>query len=482
VNPLAIFHSHVQIISRGSGKSAVAAAYRAGETITNEKDGVTHDYTRKGGIVHTEILLSGHAPAEYADRAVLWNAVEKIEKAENAQLARELDIALPIELTREQGIALAREYVQKTFVSAGMCADLCVHDTGEGNPHFHVMLTMRPINEGGTWGGKQKKEYTLDRDGNKIYDPKKRQYKCRSIPSTDWNDRGNADKWRKAWEDMANAELKRIGSDARIDRRSYEEQGIEQVPTVHMGVAASQMERKGIRTERGDQNRAIAIKNQQLAQQRARIRKIKDWIISQPIQDAPTMGEMLSAINNAQNMKSQWQKIRDLQLAANVLIFIQRNGIGDPAQLADKITELHQRHYDLANNVKAKERRISKLNEHLAQVDIFNRHKAMYDKGKKITDPKKRKAYADKHADELAEYNSALAYLKQHLNGYGKIPEKEWRNEQKRLLAERYTLVDEYYKLNDDVKNVEALRRGAEKLMRDVTPERTPQKSRGVEI
>ena len=222
--------------------------------------------------------------------------MEKNEKAENAQLAREFDIALPIELTMEQNIALAREYVKRTFVSAGMCADLCVHDTGEGNPHFHLMLSLRPINENGTWGGKQKKEYILDRDGNKIYDPKKRQYKCRSIPSTDWNDRGNADKWRKAWEDMVNAELKRIGSDSRIDRRTYAEQGIDKVPTVHIGVAASQMERKGIRTERGDLNRAIAISNQQLSQQRARVRRIKDWIISQPIQDAPTIGDMMSAI------------------------------------------------------------------------------------------------------------------------------------------------------------------------------------------
>ena len=217
------FHSHVQVISRGKGKSAVAAAaYRAGETIKNEYDGTVHDYTRKGGVVYTEILLPGHAPREYADRAVLWNAVEKIEKAENSQLARELDIALPTVFTLEQNTSLAREYVQKTFVEKGMCADLCIHDKGDGNPHMHIMLTMRPINENGTWSGKQKKEYILDRNGNKIYDPKKRQYKCRSIPSTDWNNRENADIWRAVWEDMANAELERLGFDTRIDRRTYE--------------------------------------------------------------------------------------------------------------------------------------------------------------------------------------------------------------------------------------------------------------------
>ncbi len=132
---MAIYHCSIKIISRGKGKSAVAAAaYRAGEKLTNDFDGETHDYTHKGGVVHTEILLPGHAPAAFSDRAVLWNAVEKIEKAKNAQLAREIEIALPRELTREQGISLVREYVKRHFVAAGMCADICLHDTGNGNP------------------------------------------------------------------------------------------------------------------------------------------------------------------------------------------------------------------------------------------------------------------------------------------------------------------------------------------------------------
>ncbi len=157
------------------GKAAVAAAaYRAGDRIIDEFDGETHDYTRKGGIVHTEILLP--APAAYADRAVLWNAVEKTKRAKNAQLAREIELALPRELTREQGISLVPEYVKAQFVDVGMCADIAIHDKLDGNPHAHIMLTMRPIEQGGARGAKQKKEYILDRDGNKIYDRKKRQY------------------------------------------------------------------------------------------------------------------------------------------------------------------------------------------------------------------------------------------------------------------------------------------------------------------
>ena len=134
----------------------------------------------------------------------MWNAVEKIEKAKNAQLAREIEIALPHELTREQGISLVREYVKEQFVNAGMCADIAIHDKEDGNPHAHVMLTIRPIEQDGTWGAKQKKEYVFDKDGNKIYDPKKRQYKCKTISTTDWNEQSKAEEWRGAWAEICN--------------------------------------------------------------------------------------------------------------------------------------------------------------------------------------------------------------------------------------------------------------------------------------
>ena len=145
VIPIAIYHCNIGIVSRGKGKSAVAAAaYRSGEKITNEWDGMTHDYTRKRGVVHTEILLPPHAPPSFSDRATLWNSVELYEKTGNAQLAREIDAALPIELSREEQIRLVREYCSSQFVSRGMCVDYAIHDTGKGNPHCHIMLTMRP--------------------------------------------------------------------------------------------------------------------------------------------------------------------------------------------------------------------------------------------------------------------------------------------------------------------------------------------------
>ena len=140
VIPIAIYHWNVGIVSRGKGKSAVAAAaYRSGEKLTNEWDGMTHDYTRKGGVVHTEIMLPPHAPPSFSDRSTLWNSVELYEKAGNAQLAREIDAALPIELSREEQIRLVREYCSSQFVSKGMCTDFALHDTDSGNPHCHII-------------------------------------------------------------------------------------------------------------------------------------------------------------------------------------------------------------------------------------------------------------------------------------------------------------------------------------------------------
>ena len=220
---MAIYHMSIKITSRGKGKSAVAAAaYRAGENIFCEYDGRINDYTKKSGIIHTEILLPENAPPEYVDRAVLWNAVEKIEKAKNSQLAREIELALPVELTQEQHLSLVREYVKENFVEQGMCADIAIHDKGDGNPHAHIMLTMRPFNEDKTWGDKQKKEYILDKNGNKIYDKNKRQYKCKSVQTTDWNEQTKAGEWRGAWAEIVNLYLEKANQTERIDHRSYD--------------------------------------------------------------------------------------------------------------------------------------------------------------------------------------------------------------------------------------------------------------------
>lgn len=274
---MAIFHLSVKMISRGKGKSAVAAAaYRSGEKITNEYDGITHDYTRKRGVVMTSILLPDNAPIEFYNRGKLWNAVEKIEKAKNAQLAREVEISIPKELNFAEGYHLVEKFCQKNFVEKGMIADICFHDKGDGNPHAHIMLTVRPFNEDRSWGSKQKKEYILDENGEKIYDKKKRQYKCKSVPTTDWNDRGNVEKWRKNWAELCNTYLQEAGREERIDHRSYERQGLEILPTQHLGTAASQMEQRNIMTDRGEFNRHIKMVNKMIRFYNEEISKLKE--------------------------------------------------------------------------------------------------------------------------------------------------------------------------------------------------------------
>ena len=160
----AIYHLEAKVITRGVGRSAVAAsAYMSCSEITNEYDGVKHDYTRKGGLVYEKIFLPSHASPKWYNRSELWNAVEETEKTRDSRLAREFIVALPVEVSCERQIAEAEEFA-KALVDDGMCVDVCIHDTGEGNPHAHIMATVRPLNPDGTWQRKTEKEYLCIRD------------------------------------------------------------------------------------------------------------------------------------------------------------------------------------------------------------------------------------------------------------------------------------------------------------------------------
>lgn len=262
---MAIYHCHCKIISRGQGRSAVgAAAYRSGEKLYNEYDGIEHDYTKKSGVVYSEIMLCENAPKEYQDRQKLWNAVEQIEKSSKAQLAREYEVALPVELSREEQIKLVRDFAKENFVDNGMCVDFSIHDKEDGNPHAHIMLTTRPIEQDGSWGVKQRKEYILDKNGQKQYDKKKQTYKCKTVKTTNWDSKEFLQRSRESWSEKVNQELERKNVPQRVDHRSYKEQGIEQIPTQHIGVSANAMEKRGIESQRGNENREIKKANGQI--------------------------------------------------------------------------------------------------------------------------------------------------------------------------------------------------------------------------
>lgn len=261
---MAIYHCTCKIISRGQGRSAVgAAAYRSGEKLYNEYDGIEHDYTKKGGVVYSEIMLCENAPKEYQDRQTLWNAVEQIEKSSKAQLAREYEVALPVELSREEQIKLVRDFAKENFVDIGMCVDFSIHDKEDGNPHAHIMLTTRPIEQDNSWGVKQKKEYILDKNGQKQYDKKKQTYKCKTVKTTNWDSKEFLQRSRESWAEKINQELEKKSLPQRIDHRSLKEQGVDRVPTIHEG-GARKLEKRGIKTDRGKINREIKTANGQM--------------------------------------------------------------------------------------------------------------------------------------------------------------------------------------------------------------------------
>ena len=346
--PIDFCHIPVSIIKRSAGRSAVAAAaYRSGTKLTNEWDGMTHDYTRKGGIVHAEIMLPAHAPPEFADRSILWNSVEQIEKARDSQLAREIEAALPRELSGEQQLALVRAYVKDNFVDKGMCADFAIHDKGTGNPHVHIMLTLRPLKENGQWGAKCRKAYDLDENGQRIPDGKGG-WKNHREDTTDWNDKGNVEIWRAAWAAYTNRALESAGRPERIDHRSYKRQGIDKIPSVHLGPAASQMEKRGIRTDKGEVNRQIVADNKLLKEIKARITRLYRWSKAEA-EKPQTQQSSLTALWEAQQQlnapRTRTGKIRALQESAALFSFLQANGIQSMQQLHEKIADMNSCYY-----------------------------------------------------------------------------------------------------------------------------------------
>ena len=280
---MALFHLSVTQTKRSAGQSAIAsAAYRAGERLYSEYYGEYSDYTRKGGVICSDILLPSHAPPEYADRQTLWNAVEKAERGKNAQLAYSFDIALQNEFSLEENIALARQFLLEQFVSRGMVVDFAVHqpdkeDGGILNPHFHVLCPIRPIEQNGKWGLKQHRVYELDEDGNRIRD-QNGEYVFNAVPTTDWGSPETLEYWRQTWAELCNAKFAEKGLDVRIDHRSYERQGVDLLPTIHEGATVRAMEKKGIRTEKGEFNRWIKATNAVIRDIKKKISLLFDWI------------------------------------------------------------------------------------------------------------------------------------------------------------------------------------------------------------
>ena len=496
--PIAIYHCSIKIVSRGKGKSAVAAAaYRAGEKLTNEWDGLTHDYTRKGGVVHSEILLPPQAPPSFSDRSTLWNSVEEAEKSNNAQLAREVEIALPVELSREEQIRLVREYCSSQFVSKGMCADFNIHDTGGGNPHAHILLTMRPMDERGKWLPKSKKEYVLDENGERVKLPSGR-YKTRKVDLVDWNNQENAEVWRKAWADLTNDFLERNGSPERIDHRSNAERGIDELPTVHMGVAACQMEKKGITTEKGELNRNIQKANRLIREIRAQIGKLKEWIADlfkaretapeQP-QQSPNLANLLMKYLSVQREKSRkysqrWQQQHtadELKTIAAAVNYLSEHGISNLDELDASLSSVSDKAYSIREGMKTAEQRMKELQKLLEHGRNYQTYKPIQDEYRQIRWKGKQEKFAEAHRAELTLWNAASRYLHANLTDTKTLPISEWKQEYADLKEQRDTDYTKLKAARAEVAELQKIRKCVDIALKADQPEQTRAKRHDID-
>ena len=336
---MAIYHMQAKVVSRGSGRSAVAAsAYMSCSRMYNDYDGIQHDYTRKQGLIYQEVMLPPMAPSKWNDREQLWNAVEENEKTKDSRLAREFVVALPVELDKDSNISLLQNFIQKNFVDMGMCADFAIHDTDGHNPHAHILLTVRPLNENGTWQYKTEKEYLCIKDGEekgftasefkdaqkegwekqyrykagkkKVYltpsaaqekgyeridkHPKSTRYGRQNPISEQWNSEEQLCLWRANWADAVNKMLALNQINAAIDHRSFAAQGITEQPTIHEGYIAQNMEKKGMIADRCEINRRVRADNRILRELKTQIKKLVQAVEK----SIPVIAETLEAIRN----------------------------------------------------------------------------------------------------------------------------------------------------------------------------------------
>lgn len=506
---IAIYHFEAKMISRGTGRSVVAAAaYASCSKIYNDYDGMMHDYTRKHGCVYSEIFLPSNAPPEWQDRTELWNAVEAAEKAKDSRLARELIVALPVEIGLDEWKAILKDFISKQCVNKGMCADVSIHDTDGHNPHAHILLTMRPIDDKGKWQAKTQKEYLCKRgdeergftaaefktaqadgwekqyqykvDKKKLYmtpteaeqqgyervskNPKSTRYGRQNPICAEWNSEEQVLRWRKAWEGVTNKALEQNSIDARVDCRSFKECGINEQPTIHEGVSAHIIEQRGGVSERCEMNRQIKADNALLLEIKKQIKKLSAIVVDKVKKTVLDFANTLENLRNRyifnryeitqnENISTELK-----QYNTTIDVTVQRyNGIVQ--QLDNKITELkkmkaEQKHLNPIHIFRHKE-----LTEHIDKTEkeikkLQNLKSAFLDKMscKSEKDIPQYKALHIKNDDiiiEIAANNTELEKQcaddkAEFISIKKSIPSEDMVAVQ----AERYTIHDEYTKSN----------------------------------
>ena len=375
-------HNEISIVQRSHRQSAVAAAaYQSGEKLFCEYDQKVKHYPEKRGIVHNEILLPANAPLEYTDRNTLWNAAEAVEKQWNSQLARRWVLTIPREIPSDQYAVLVQEFCQQQFVSKGMIVDFAIHDPHPPghNPHAHVLLTMRAMDEHGKWLPKSRKVYDLDENGERMKLSSGR-WKSHKEDTVDWNDQKYCEIWRHEWEVIQNRYLEANDRPERVDLRSYARQGLDIVPTVHEGAAVWQMEKRGIQTNIGNLNREIRAANRLMKSIRQLIQNLKGWITE--------LGEKRKELLAQKGLST----VKDLEA------FLESSGKSAA---------------DYRNQMKPKEARSKVIDGILASRTDCKECKPVYEKYQKIFFKKTKEKFKQEHP-EVARYEKAAAYLAKH--------------------------------------------------------------------
>lgn len=430
-------HLEIRIVQRSKGSSAVAgAAYQAGEKLFSEYDQKSKDHRRKQPeVLYTEIMFPANAPPEYADRATLWNAVEEVEKQWNSQLARRFILALPREVPTEMYPQMMQEYCREHFVSKGMCCDFAIHDPDPPghNPHCHIMLTMRAIDENGKWLPKSRKVYDLDENGERIKLPSGN-WKSHKEDTVDWNEQYHAEEWRHGWELVQNKYLELAGSPERVDMRSYERQGLDKIPTVHMGAAVCALERKGIETNIGNLNRDIKAANRMMSAIRSTIQNLRNWIAdiveatkeafaeteAQAKNTSPDLVLLLrDYLNLRKAERSDWSRYGqqkgttdDLKAVSKAIIYLKEHELFTLEDLESTLQGMSEKAKGIHADMKKASARMKVITGIQNAVADCQTHKAVHDKYLKIGWKTRQAAFAESHKDELDSFNKAFRYLK----------------------------------------------------------------------
>ena len=446
-------HCKITIVKRSENESAVsAAAYQSGEKLFSEYDQQQKYYPYKTEVTHKEILLPPNAPPEYADRNTLWNAAEAQEKQWDSQLARRFVLAIPRELPPEQYADLLRDYCREFFVSKGMIADFAIHDKGDGNPHAHILLTMRAMDENGKWLPKCRKIYELDENGERIRLPSGR-WKSHKQNTVDWNDRKYAEIWRQGWADTANRYLEANNRPERLDLRSYARQGIDQIPTVHMGPAVCQMEKKGIQTNIGNLNRDIKAANSLMQSIRQMVRHLKGWIaglkekrdvLMEAWEQAKEPGipellfrylELRSGERTGWTAKGQLKgSVSDFNKVQAAIDFLKAREITTVESLDRHLDGISEKAVSIRGGMKKAEKRIRAIDTMLSYIDSYEKNKPVHAEYAAIGWKKKKEQFAESHREELDAYNAAVRYFKANLKGKS-YSRKDLESERQQLAA-----------------------------------------------